>query len=200
MHNMFEEMLAPAKRWLSTKDPAQIAASTGAIYENGSLHLPTLGIPVTVTVPEWDVSPQLPGWHHLVLLHYLNLADGTPATRTPVSFSQLKDGLVRGTGFDRRCEQALSQFLAGKTEKEVLSRCLALGGKVVPGRGDVTVELPVFPRYPVTLSIYFADEEFPATGRMMVDSSADHYLTIEDAVTVGEIILDYLENPPKAAT
>ena len=48
------------------------------------------------------------------------------------------------------------------------------------------------PRYPVWLKVWFADEEFPASGRLLLDESALHYLTIEDAVTVGSLILDQL--------
>lgn len=58
-----------------------------------------------------------------------------------------------------------------------------------------SVVLPFLPNYPVTLKLWFADEDFPASGRMLLDAGADHYLTIEDAVTVGEIILERLLKP-----
>lgn len=48
------------------------------------------------------------------------------------------------------------------------------------------------PRYPVWLKVWFGDEEFPASGHLFVDASAPRYLTIEDAVTVGALILDGL--------
>ena len=48
---------------------------------------------------------------------------------------------------------------------------------------------PVLPRYPVTLKIWFADEEFPVSGKIFLQDHADHYLSVEDAVTVGEILL-----------
>ena len=51
---------------------------------------------------------------------------------------------------------------------------------------------PVLPRYPVTLKIWFADEEFPASGKLFLQDHADHYLSVEDAVTVGEILLQKL--------
>ena len=42
------------------------------------------------------------------------------------------------------------------------------------------------------LSVYIPNEDFPASGRLFVDASADHYLTIEDAVTVAELLLEKL--------
>ena len=43
-------------------------------------------------------------WHHLVILHYLEMADGTPLGQRMTSFGELRDGLVRGGSFDRTCE------------------------------------------------------------------------------------------------
>jgi len=42
----------------------------------------------------------------------------------------------------------------------------------------------------VILTVWLPDEEFPASGRILPDANADHYLTIEDAVTVAEILLE----------
>mgnify|MGYP005796112937 FL=1 len=47
--------------------------------------------------------------------------------------------------------------------------------------------------YPVTLKIWFADEEFAASGRMFLDGSAEHFLSVEDAVTVGDLILEEIQ-------
>lgn len=44
----------------------------------------------------------------------------------------------------------------------------------------------------MTLKIWFADEEMDASGRMFLNKNADHYLTVEDAVTVGDVILNSL--------
>ena len=64
------------------------------------------------------------------------------------------------------------------------------------GRCIMTVSythlFPVLPRYPVTLKIWFADEEFPVSGKIFLQDHADHYLSVEDAVTVGEILLQKL--------
>lgn len=71
-------------------------------------------------------------------------------------------------------------------------RCLKLGGIEKNAQADLCIELPFLPQYPITLNFWEADEDFSASGRLMVDSSAAHYLTIEDAVTVGELILEKL--------
>lgn len=48
------------------------------------------------------------------------------------------------------------------------------------------------PRCSLWLKVWFADDELPPSGRLLIDESAPHYLTIEDAVTAGSLILDAL--------
>ncbi len=57
---------------------------------------------------------------------------------------------------------------------------------------DFTVQFDFLPYYPLLLKLWFADEEFPASGKLLLDESADHYLMVEDAVTVGQILMEKL--------
>ena len=76
--------------------------------------------------------------------------------------------------------------------KELERRCGSLGAELLPSNADFCARFDFAPRYPVWLKVWFADEEFPASGRLLLDESAPRYLTIEDAVTVGSLILDQL--------
>lgn len=38
-----------------------------------------------------------------------------------------------------------------------------------------------------------ADDEFEASGKILLSKSADHYLTVEDAVIFGGIMMEKLE-------
>ena len=53
-------------------------------------------------------------WHYLTLLHYLDMADGTEGSQKLITFGNLKDGLIRGTKFDRTAEQKLEKLLQDK--------------------------------------------------------------------------------------
>ena len=55
----------------------------------------------------------------------------------------------------------------------------------IPGSGEWTSRELVRPKP--------NSDEFDASGRLLLNGSADHYLTIEDAVTAGSILLDALE-------
>ena len=69
-------------------------------------------------------------------------------------------------------------------------RC-ALSGQTI-GFSQYKARVDFAPLYPRWLKVWVSDEEFPASGRLLLDESAPHYLTIEDAVTVGSLILDQL--------
>ena len=172
--------------------PEEISEKAGVRYENGVFWVRTLGRRVEIQWPAGKITPPVSTWHTLTLLHYLDLADGTPLTGRTITFSQYKDGLVRGGGLNRNTELIVRRDLGVLPREELARRCEALGAELLPSNADFCARFDFAPRYPVWLKVWFADEEFPASGRLLVDESAPSYLTIEDAVTVGALILDEL--------
>lgn len=191
-HRQFAAMLAAARERLSRHTPEDIAARCGARLEDGRIVLETLGQTVLVQLPECELTPRLSSWHTLTLLHYLDLSDGTPPCGTPIPFSQHTDGLVRGAGLDRNAELIIRRDLGVLPQEELKRRCASLGAAFVPSNADFCARFSFAPRYPLWLKVWFSDEELPASGRLLLDQTAPHHLTIEDAVTVGSLILDHL--------
>ncbi len=190
----FQQMLQPAKERVCLHSPEDIARKSGAVFyeEDSSLEVQSFHETVRITFPDCIFQPEIAGWHQLVLLHYLDLADGTDVSPEMIPFGSLKDGLIRGTKFDRYMDAELERFLTGKTREQLCGIFRGLGGEFVEGRADLCAVFPFLPRYPLRLNIWLADEEFEASGKLLVSRSADHYLTIEDAVTVGDIFLSKL--------
>lgn len=193
MKSAFETMRDTAVSWLRGRDPAQIAKNTGIIYDpdRQELRMTTLGVEAVLHLPEYRFSPALNEWQELTLLHCLHLADGFPFLGRPLSFGSMKDGAVRGGGFDRRCEGLLGK-LAALPDAEIFRRCARLGGRRIAGNADVNMAFAFLPCCPLTLKLWRADEDFPASGRLLADESIDHYLTVEDAVMLGGYIVDTL--------
>ena len=191
-NRQFELMLEAARSRLLRHVPEEISEKAGVRYENGVFWARTLGRRVEIQWPDGKITPPVSKWHTLTLLHYLDLADGTPLTGRTITFSQYKDGLVRGGGLDRNAELIVRRDLGGLPPEELTRRCENLGAELLPSNADFCARFDFAPRYPVWLKVWFADEEFPASGRLLVDESAPNYLTIEDAVTVGSLILDCL--------
>lgn len=191
-NQMLDQMLRAAKLRFAERDPQAIAANAGVQWIDSSFRFQSLGQSVCMRWPELSISPALPAWQLLTLMHYLVIADGAALTDRPMPFSRCRDGMVRGGGFDHSAEKIIEAQIGKLDETTLLDRCKALGGEILPSNADLCVKFYFAPRYPVWLKLWFADDEFPASGRMFVDESADHYLSIEDAVTAGSLILDLL--------
>ena len=131
-------------------------------------------------------------WQQLVILHYMRLADGAPLTGRWMTMGEMRDGLIRGGDFDRRCEHMIRSRLSRMPAEELEEKCRSLGGRILDSNADFTVQFDFLPRVPLLLKLWFADEEFPASGKLLLDQSADHYLLIEDAVTVGQLLMENL--------
>lgn len=190
----FQEMLRPALARLEGKRPEEIAARTGLRFDRARqcFSLSSLGRDITIAYPGYAVTPDLDEWHQLLILHYMDLADGTALTGRLMPFGSLPSGLVRGGGFDRQSERALSLRLGTCGQAAVEQVCRALGGRLIPSNADVCAVFSLLPRYPITLKLWLADEEIPGSGRLFLDTSAGHYLSVEDAVTAGTLLLEAL--------
>lgn len=190
----FEEMRKVAVDWLAGLNPGKIAENAGFAYDEraAQFSFASLGTDVRVDYPSYQVTPKLEQWQHLVILHYMKLADGAPLTGQWMTMAEVKDGMVRGGDFDRRCERAICDRLSRMSEDELAEKCRSIGGRAMESNADFTARFDFLPRYPLLLKLWYADEEFPASGKLLLDRSADHYLPIEDAVTVGQLIMEKL--------
>lgn len=190
--SQFDRMMEVARERLARHAPEELAQRAGVEYADGVFIVSTLGKTVRGCLPECVVTPPLPNWQTLTLLHYLDLADGAPPSGCMISFSQYKDGLVRGGGLDRNAELIVRRDLGVLPPEELARRCLSMGAELLPSNADFCAHFSFLPRCSLWLKVWFADDELPPSGRLLIDESAPHYLTIEDAVTAGSLILDAL--------
>ena len=111
----FMAMHRVARSWLAGSDPGEIARLSGVAYdpERSEFALSSLGREMRMRWPECAVRGDCGPWHELLLLHYMHLADGTLPSGAWISFSELRDGMLRGGGFDRDSAARLSGMLGG---------------------------------------------------------------------------------------
>lgn len=198
----FLKMLDAAKKRLAGRSPLEISERANVTFdaEHQDFQLSSLGEEVIVHYPSYNIEQELDEWHHLVILHYLEMADGTPLGQRMISFGELQDGLARGGGFDRICEQTIARYFAKKPLEKLQAVFTSLGASIEPSNADLCAIIPFLPQYPLTCKLWLAEEEdeLDGSGRLFLNSSADHYLSVEDAVTVGELILSKLRQQYEA--
>ena len=141
----FENMRIVARERLLRHTPQEVSRKAGVRYEDGMYLVDTLGKTVSVRLPDCTVLPQLSNWHTLTLLHYLDLADGAPPSGCMISFSQYKDGLVRGGGLDRNAELIVRRDLGVLPPEELARRCLSMGAELLPSNADFCAHFSFLP-------------------------------------------------------
>lgn len=188
---MYAQMLAATRQALLSRPPEAIARDAAVGYDPHAraFSVPTLGETVRIAYPDCAFSPPLTDWHRLVTLHYLNNARGALPDGEWIAMGSLRDGLVRGAKFDREAGARIGALLGRRTPAEAMAALRALGGTPAAGAADLSAALPFLPRYPLMLNLWFADDEFDGSARLLVNRGAAPCLSVEDAVTVGEIFI-----------
>ena len=127
----FREMLQAAVKRLQNRSGEEIAAKSGAVFHSSRNVLEVLSFYETIEIqlPEFRINSNVDEWHYLTLLHYLDMADGTEGSQKLITFGNLKDGLIRGTKFDRTAEQKLEKLLQDKDPEKIQKACKNLGAE-----------------------------------------------------------------------
>ena len=194
----FERMMKTALEWLAGRPAEEIAANGGITFspDRSVFSFTSLGKEIELHYPDYTFPPEIEQWHQLTILHYLNLADGTPPSGEWIPLSQMASGMIRGGGFDRMFEALVRSKLGHLSPQTVEEACVRMGMRMENSNADLCASTALAPFFPVTMKLWFADPEddLPPSGRIFVDRTADHFLTIEDTVLLCEyLIVDRLK-------
>lgn len=189
-------------------NPEAVAARAGVDCralsdDTGTFLIPFLGTLYHVAWPAGDV------WREgdesrqpadvtttLILLHYLISADGSPMADKWVAFRSLPGGLGYEAAFHGRA--------SGRIERAFGNNCQAFqeAARVVGGEpltfGDASFSFRALPRLWMAAVLYLADDEFPASGSILFDGSAPHYLPTEDLAVLGGLLASRLIKAARA--
>jgi len=182
-----------AREKLESKDIEEICGKTGAQrMDSNKIIIEYLNQPYLITLPNSRISlkdseEEVPLKDKILILHYLTLAKGTPATNRLVTFKQLPGGASYFPVFSQRVIKPLLNHF-GK-EPELLTDAAAKLGGYKANYADVAITINAFPRVPITFALWQGDEEFPPKGSIMFDASISAYLSTEDITVLCETII-----------
>jgi len=178
-------MIAPELwRRLRERDPAEVAArSLAAVSSEGRYELPMLGSRVWVDPQTQEVTTAWPEvlrpdyFLQVSAVQYLLCARAVPLAGELVPVAQLPYGEVFFRGPHALPSEPLGALFGsdGDRFRRVMAR---LGGEPAD-LADVGVRVEVFPRLPVHLGLWLADEEFPARVTFLFDRTAGEHLPVD---------------------
>jgi len=176
------------------ESPQEMAENAGAFFDAGTglLRVWHLGQEYLVSYPDGEVRCEagprdVPIVTQIVILHYLETAQGAPLRNQLISFKELPGGQIYIEPFRKRAILPLTRVF-GDCPGTLIRAAAALRG--TPGDlGDVSVTIPVFERVPITYVVWAGDDEFSPSGNVLFDASAPAYLPTEDyAVLAGLVV------------
>ena len=178
-------MLIPAKERLMKYTPQEICENAGVVYDSElcEYRIGSLGEVLHLKYPEYEFTHNIGMWQELTILQYLDTADGTSPAQEWIALSEMRGGLSRGRSFDMEAEKIFAKDFRDTTADGFRRAAAKLGGVETESKADYCMILRYAPRFPVRVSFWESDDEFPASGRVHVDRNAEHYLTIEAAGT-----------------
>ncbi|AFM42453.1 hypothetical protein Desaci_3572 [Desulfosporosinus acidiphilus SJ4] len=172
----------------------EIAHYSGYPRGDNTLFIPFLGEQYTLDYPsaifksvDSSSRKELPVPTQILILHYLTNISEDKETGSLISFKELPGGNIYIQPFTHRAIDPLVRSFGVNPDKlqEVVSH---LGGNT-NGHGDVGMTLRVFPRVPVALILWREDDEFPASGTILFDSSAPSILPTEDYAVLASTVV-----------
>jgi hypothetical protein len=120
-----------------------------------------------------------------VLLSHYAKAEPVVKTDELIKFADLDGGHAYEAAFVNKAVKLLAETFGDEPEK-LVACAERLGGRTLPF-GDCSVEVPAFPRIPLTI-ILWRRSEFPAEANILYDKTANNYLPTEDLAVLGELM------------
>jgi hypothetical protein len=178
----------------NTADIVALCRRSGATLrkeaEKEIISLDYLGQTCHVILPDVDVSTAsgetLSPRDKLIILHYLNTADGAEPTGRLITFQEIPEGAIYFPTFRKRSVIPLLDKFA-HSPGALIAIAESLGGKRADS-GELSFTLRALPRVLLTVTLWPGDEELPDEGNILFDSSVVDYLPTEDITVLCEIL------------
>lgn len=190
----FRDALERSRVAWAVMDPCWQAARAGCAASPSGVWVPFFGRDHFVTHPGGHVTVEGRPAHAAVailLLHYLERADGTLPMGEWRAFRDLPDGLFYWPSFTARTEAPLATAFgaAGESDGSAAFRAAAeaLGGEPLE-LADASFAFTALPHLRLAALLWAGDEDFVAEARIVFDAAASHYLPAEDLEGLAETL------------
>ena len=167
---------------LAAQDPADVCRRSLATWREGTgaYHLPVLNAHYLISTGERTVANEAAAdekpnmWLWLSAVQYLINAKDIAVSGDPRKAEQFDGGGI----FFRHTHAIPTASLEAKfgDDGAAFHRAAATLGGTPLDHKDISYEFALFPRFPVTVILWLADEEFPARASMLFDSTANQHL------------------------
>lgn len=187
VQNNYEIAYQEAVQGFLSSNINNIHERTGArVIGENDIVLSFLNKEVCIRYPEISITfcdnEEVQLWLKIILLHYLSCVERVPFSDEQITYKQISGGLSYYPVFQRRCINPIISKFNGNY-KSFIKAAEAIGG-VRLEENKYTVLFQIFPNIRITYNIWEGDDELPADGNVIFDSSISNYISSEDIVVL----------------
>ncbi|WP_066635834.1 DUF3786 domain-containing protein [Desulfolucanica intricata] len=165
-----------------SKTPEEITIPSGAQYFEGEeiFTLTYCGNKFQIERKSGKITPLNNSFYinnndETLILQYLTQSSGLPPRGNWISFLQLPFGELHHAPFQKDAIYPLAQTF-GNDEEGFLAAGRRFGGESLK-MGDYAFVIPAFPKIPLAVALWLADDEFPAKANILFDETAALHLS-----------------------
>jgi hypothetical protein len=178
---------------LTARDLSVQAKLAGGALEDGKVVLPTFGRRCVVDPRSRQITLDGRAVKQLgaiLVLRYLANASEVQPSGHGISYRQLPGGNLYYPAFKARVIDVVGAMYH-HDPKLLLSAVRYMGAKKREF-GDASIEVPVFPKLPVTVIVWKGDAEVHSSANMLFDDTASKLLHTEELAAVGTFVVTQL--------
>ncbi len=138
-------------------------------------------------------------WSKIIIYDYIRRKGNRPLTGEWVTLGYFPNTASHVKAFQRSAEEKIAATF-NKNINGLKLRCKELGGRASQGKmkADYICRFDLLPRIPLYLCFWEADEEFPASCKLFLDTCAEAYIDIEYLAYLVERFVEVFVNPVHA--
>ncbi len=132
-------------------------------------------------------------WSKIIIYDYIRRKGNKPLTGNWITLGHFPNTASHVKAFQKSAEEKVAAAF-NKDVEQLKERCNKLGGSEVPGKmkADYICRLDLLPCVPLYICFWAADEEFHASCKLFLDSSAEAYIDIEYLAYLVERFIELL--------
>ena len=191
-----EAPLAYYRELYLKSEAREIEARTGLRFDAaaGCFGVTLVGKQYYVKHPEFSVSPSLSPYEEILLLRFLLEGRFAPGTGRMLAYEELPQGAVYMAQFQGRNIGRFAREFGrdpGRL-KAALEAIPGLNYEAVSG-ADVGYRLEFLDGLFISILLWEADEEFPASAQLLFSDNFKYAFTAEDVAVVGDVLIGRLK-------
>ncbi len=174
----------------------EMISCCGFTPEDGGFSVHFIDHDVMVKYPTGEVTFRETGEpvsavEKVLILHHAVYSEGGILVKDRITYKELPSGEIYIDPFSNRCIKALTGIFAPNLD--LLRKAVESTIHKEEKYGDYSCTIQVLPKVPITLIVYEADDEFPASGNVLFNGAAARFLHTEDYTQITAFLISTLK-------